>query len=351
MKKATKLADVAKAAGVSIGTASNAFNRPEIVRDEILERVRRTAREIGYSGPDAKARVLRAGKVNAVGMATGERLSYFFEDPFARVLMAGVAEACDAAGAGLALVSAINRDQIAWNVESALVDGFILHCIQGGPELVRLATRRGLPFVAVNWLDDPGIAALGIDDRDGARKAARHLLELGHRRFAIIALETDPERATTTIRSELGTHGFHVTRDRLEGYFEVLLAAGIEADSVPIIRGYDSGDAIGEELADLFARPSPPTAILAMSDRFAIIALHWLAERGYGVPGEVSVVGFDGVPESELATPPLTTIAQPIKELGRLSVKAVLEGVETKQRRVLDTDLVVRGSTGPPPVV
>src|SRR5687767_6489495 len=100
-----KLADVAKAAGVSQGTVSNVFNRPQLVRPEVRARVLNAAEELGYRGPDPKGRLLRAGKVNAIGVASPEPLAYFFDDPFARVLMAGISEACDAAGAGIALVS------------------------------------------------------------------------------------------------------------------------------------------------------------------------------------------------------------------------------------------------------
>ena len=109
MNKTIRLADVAKAAGVSQGTASNVFSRPQLVRAEVRERVTGIAKSMGYHGPDLKGRLLRAGKVNAIGVAAGEPLSYFFDDPFARVLMTGISEACDLNGAGLALVSAISR--------------------------------------------------------------------------------------------------------------------------------------------------------------------------------------------------------------------------------------------------
>ena len=94
-EKPIKLADVAKAAGVSHGTASNVFSRPAIVREEVRERVLAAAHKLGYGGPDPKGRLLRAGKVNAIGVATAEPLSYFFDDPFARVVMSGISQACE----------------------------------------------------------------------------------------------------------------------------------------------------------------------------------------------------------------------------------------------------------------
>src|SRR6478609_4613357 len=185
-----RLADIAKAAGVSHGTASNVFSRPEIVREEVRERVKAAAEAMGYGGPDPKGRLLRAGKVNAIGVATAEPLSYFFDDPFARVMMAAISEACDATGAGISLVSAANNEQLAWNIQSALVDGFIVFCIEGGSRLIELTRERKLPFVALDFgFDDETIAAIGVDDVAAARTAARHLAELGHRRFAILSLQ------------------------------------------------------------------------------------------------------------------------------------------------------------------
>ena len=101
MSKAIRLADVAREAGVSHGTASNVFSRPDIVRDEVRKRVHEAAAKLGYAGPDPRGRLLRAGKVNAIGVATAEPLSYFFDDPFAKVVMSGISQVCDATGAGI----------------------------------------------------------------------------------------------------------------------------------------------------------------------------------------------------------------------------------------------------------
>ena len=117
-----KLKDVAKAAGVSQGTASNVFSKPELVREEVREHVLAVARGLGYAGPSVTGRLLRQGKVNAVGVAAIEPLSYFFEDLWARQLMSEISEICDARGAGVALVSARNDERLAWNIQSALVD-------------------------------------------------------------------------------------------------------------------------------------------------------------------------------------------------------------------------------------
>ena len=345
-----RLADVAKAAGVSQGTVSNVFNRPELVREEVRQHVRSVADALGYRGADPKGRLLRGGKVNAIGVATLEPLSYFFEDPFARELMAGMAAASDAAGAGLALVSAKNREKLAWNIESAIVDGFVLLCIEGGEELVALTRERRLPFVALALgKSDLTISAIGIDDAAGARLAAEHLAGLGHRRFGILAMDFVDERSGPATMAEVDAALYTSARARVYGYFDVLRACGIDTAAIPIFETRNERATTIAGLDYIFAQTVPPTALLCMSDRMALIALDWLKARGLSVPGDVSIVGFDGVPEAALSTPPLTTVAQPIAELGRRAVEFILEHDGTARRQILPVELVVRASTAPPP--
>jgi DNA-binding LacI/PurR family transcriptional regulator len=347
-----RLADIAKAAGVSHGTASNVFARPEIVREEVRERVKAAAEAMGYGGPDPKGRLLRAGKVNAIGVATAEPLSYFFDDPFARVMMASISQACDATGAGISLVSAANNEQLAWNIQSALVDGFIVFCVDGGSKLVELARDRKLPFVALDLDsdDDEAVAAIGVDNIAGAGLAARHLTELGHRRFAVLALPVADSSFGPTTREQMEKALYSGTRDRLGGYFAELSRVDIDVSLVPIYETVNDEESVWVGLDHIFAGAEAPTAILAMSDRIALHALDWLRQHDIAVPGDVSIVGFDGVPEGAVSKPPLTTIVQPIAEMGRLAVKAILEndGSPTS-RQLLPVELLVRASSGPPP--
>ncbi|MER9400473.1 substrate-binding domain-containing protein [Mesorhizobium sp. M0615] len=346
-----RLADIAKAAGVSHGTASNVFARPEIVREEVRERVKAAAEAMGYAGPDPKGRLLRAGKVNAIGVATAEPLSYFFDDPFARVMMASISQACDATGAGISLVSAANSEQLAWNIQSALVDGFIVFCIEGGSRLVELARERKLPFVALDLdSENEAVAAIGVDNVAGAGLAARHLAEFGHRSFAVLALESADAGFGPVTQEQVETTSLYSgTRDRLRGYFGELSRFGIDVSQVPIYETLNDEASVRAGLDHIFALPQTPTAILAMSDKIALHALDWLRERNIAVPGDVSIVGFDGVPEGADSEPPLTTVAQPIAEMGRLAVKAILENDGSQHRQLLPVDLVVRGSSGPSP--
>ena len=270
--KPIKLTDVAKAAGVSHGTASNVFSRPAIVREEVRERVKAAADKLGYAGPDPKGRLLRAGKVNAIGVATAEPLSYFFDDPFARVVMSGISQACDATGAGISLVSAANKEQLAWNIQSALVDGFIVFCIEGGSRLVELTRERKLPFVALD---------LGFERRDDRgdrrrrcrrrRLAARHLAELGHRRFAVLSLPFAEDAGFGPASSRgRGRRSIPARATACAAISRSSPSFGIDTADVPVYETLNDEPSTRAGLEHIFASAEPPTAILAMSDRIAL---------------------------------------------------------------------------------
>jgi DNA-binding LacI/PurR family transcriptional regulator len=350
MDKTIKLRDVAAAAGVSHGTASNVWNHPELVREQVRERVLEAARVMGYAGPSPKGRLLRTGKVNAIGVAAAEPLDYFFADPWARRLLTEVAEVCDARGAGLALVSLGEGQQLGWGIESALVDGFLLRCA-GRELIVEVAQKRGLPFVALSRdTDEENVPAVDIDDQGGAYMAAKHLLDLGHRRIAILGIGLGDEARLVKPEAVRATHFVNV-RERAHGYWAALAEAGISEIEAPFVAVRNDAANIGEALALLFEGPhAAPTALLAMSDRLALAALDWLTEQGMRVPEEVSVVGFDGIPEAAISVPPLTTMEQPYRRIAERAVSAILDGDLPEKREVLPLELVVRESAGPAPM-
>lgn len=353
-QKAARLVDVAEAAGVSRGTASNVFSHPELVREEVRERVQAAARKLGYRGPDPKGRLLRAGKVGSIGIATARPVSYFFEDPFARVLMSGISSACDENGEGISLVAASSDAKLAENIRGALVDGFILFCVRGGgsPEpskLIELTRERQLPFVALELgFSDDTVSSIGIDNFEGARLAARHLAELGHRRFAVLSLQIMEEGIGPASAERIENAVYADTRKRIRGYFAALSEFGIDTTKIPVYETRADEASTRANLERIFASDEPPTAILAMSDRVALAALAWFKEHDIRVPQDVSVIGFDGIPGSEASDPPLTTIAQPIAEIGRRAVQAILDYDGTLRRQTIDVELVVRGSTAEP---
>ena len=345
-KRRVWLRDVAEHAGVSVGSASNVFNHPELVSDDVRARVLAAAAALGYGGPDPAARRLRTGRAGAVGLIFSERLRYQFTDPAAPAFLTGVAQALEGGNMGLLLVpDSPLRDETARAVKSAAVDGFIVYSAVRNDPRVEAALARGLPAVTVDQPRGLPTPFVGIDDRGAARSAAEHLRGLGHDRVAVLAFVTalDPE---TRLVLEL-------SRERLAGYEEGLGAAW-DASAVRTCRP-NATEPARRATHELLGGRRPPTAILAMSDVLAMGALQAAAELGVSVPDRLSVVGFDDSPAAPLAAPPLTTIAQPHEEKGRVAAEWVLRAIEEHtendpaRRAILPTELVVRGSTGPPP--
>jgi DNA-binding LacI/PurR family transcriptional regulator len=341
-----RLRDVAERAGVSVGSASQTFGRPELVSEQVRKRVLDAAEALGYAGPDPAARRLRLGRAGAIGLIFGERLGYAFTDPAQAPFLRGVASAMEEAPNGLLLIPDSRfSEEAARTVREAAVDGFIVYSMPQDDPRVEAALARRLPVVTVDQPRGAATPFVGIDDRAGARSAAAHLRELGHERVAVLRFmqELDVE----------GERGLDLTDERLEGYKEGLEAAW-DAGLVRICRP-NATEPARDATLELLALPEPPTAILAMSDTLAVGALQAAATLGIAVPAELSVVGFDDSPVAAHTTPPLTTVAQPQQEKGRLAAQWLVEDVERgtgprrKHRRaILPTELLVRESTAPP---
>jgi len=348
MAKGAKLADVAQAAGVSQGTASNAFNRPGLVRPEVRARIEAAAKKLGYAGPDPKGRLLRGGKVNAIGVVVSERLTDFFDDPYNRAFMSGITQVCDERGAGVSLISAADARGVDWGIESAVVDGFVLQCVEDGSRLIDLARRRRLPFVAIDMDAGPDMSTIEIDHRQGARLAAEHLVGLGHKRFGIVALELIYDNRTGLVSRErrLATEE-GVTRERFLGYDDAFRAAGLSIDAMTVVEATNDTETGRAVVAKMFDAAPEITAVLAMSDVLALAAAAVAQERGRQIPRDLSIVGFDDVPEAAKAQPPLTSVHQPIVEKGRRAAHLIFDRGEPR-KELLPVSLVVRGSTALP---
>ena len=342
-----KLIDVAKAAGVSRSTASNVFNTPELVRPKLRQRVEAAARELGYAGPDPKARLMRAGKVNAIGVVptAGWGVVDALRNPLFRQFMLGIAETCDAAGANLLVMSDVSKNGHG-GVKTALVDGFILNRIEHVAELEAARLRR-LPFVVVDVDAGPEINSARADARTGCRAAAQYLLDLGHRRFAIMSFLRDSGPAVfhpPEPGRSLQAAGMPLDQEKLLGYADALVEAGIEIDSIPMVQAHPWD----REAARLLLDKAPQaTAVLSMADMQAISVMDEARRRGLAVPSDLSVVGYNDIPDAALAN--LTTVDGMAREKGRLAANILFEGGPVR-REVLPTRLIVRGSVGPAPL-
>jgi DNA-binding LacI/PurR family transcriptional regulator len=345
--KRVRLRDVAAEAGVSVGSASQAFNRPELVSDEVRARVLAAAKTLGYAGPDPAARRLRLGEAGALGVIFSERLRYQFTDPASPVFLAGLAAGMEGSGLGLLLVPDSRfRDATATNVRAAAVDGFVIYSAVNNDPRVEAALGRHLPIVTVDQPRNLPTPFVGIDDRAAARSAAVYLRELGHTRVGVLSF-------VTALDAE-GRLGVFLSTERLTGYQEGLAEAW-DAGAVRVCRP-NAPEPARRRALELLRAEKPPTAILAMSDVLALGALQAAAELRLAVPEELSVVGFDDSPAAALATPALTTVSQPHEEKGRVAAGWLLEAIERGEplpddrRLILPTELVIRESTGPPSI-
>jgi DNA-binding LacI/PurR family transcriptional regulator len=339
-----RLRDVADRAGVSVGSASQAFSRPELVSEAVRARVLAAAEALGYPGPDPAARRLRTGRAGALGLIFSERLRYQFTDPAAPAFLGGVAEGMEDTHMGLLLIPDSRfREQTAETVRGAAVDGFIIYSAASNDPRVEAALARGLPVVTVDQPRNLPTTFIGIDDRAAARQAAEHVRQLGHRRVGVLAFVTALDREGELV--------LDMSVERLAGYEEGLGATWNDA-TVRTCRP-NATEPARKATLDLLRSDAPPTAILAMSDVLATGALQAAAEIGIRVPEDLSLVGFDDGPSAALTSPPLTTIAQPHEEKGRLAAEWLLEDIASPPPRrhrkaILPTTLVVRNSTGPP---
>jgi DNA-binding LacI/PurR family transcriptional regulator len=336
------LATVAEAVGVSRMTVSNAYNRPDQLSPELRERVLATARKLGYPGPNPVAQTLSRGRTGSIGLVLDYPLTTAFTDSATVLFLHGVAAGCEEHAVGLSLVPSIaGRD--AELVRTALVDGLVLYCTPEGDARLLAAQERQLPLVLVEYEARPGRRTVNVADREAARAIAEHLVALGHRRFGLLL---PMERPATAAEAE-PTALWHVDAERMAGWRDALQEAGIDWSAVPVGSADGGSRETGyRAAAQLLDRAERPTAILALYDVLALGALDAAAERGIAVPTDLSITGYDDIPEASHANPALTTVRQPHARKGSEAVRLLLDGADSV---VLPTELVVRASTAPAP--
>jgi DNA-binding LacI/PurR family transcriptional regulator len=336
-----RLIDVARAAKVSRSTASNVFSNPGRVRQALRDRVQAAAKKLGYAGPDPKGQILRAGKLNLIGVVVpgqwgvAETLrSHVFVQ-----FLQGVAQVCDEARANMVLLPDMPG---ARGVASALVDGFIFGRIEQLGQL-EPARQRRLPYVVVDFDAGPDVNAVIVDARAGMKLAVQYLLGLGHRRFGMISFLRGAGAAQLippAPRRDLAMVGITVDQEKLAGAAEALAEAGLNIDDVPILHAEPWDETAAHLLLDA---ASDATAIFSFSAMQAIAVIKEAQRRSIRVPDDLSVVGYNDIPEAASCTPPLTTLdTYPIAK-GRLAAEMVLAN-QPAQRRILQPQLLIRAS-------
>jgi len=332
-----RLADVAKAAGVSSATASLVLNKADArISDETRERVERVAAEIGYV-PNPIARSLRTQKTRTIGLVS-DRIA---TTPFAGRMLAGAQEVARANGRLVILVDTDGHQEIESDAIETLVNQRVDGMVYASMYHRVLDAPAGLPAGTV-FLDcrpmAGGYPAVVPDDYAGGRAAVQELVNAGHRRIAFI--DTDEERP---IAAEL----------RLQGYRDVLAEAGIDWDAdlhISVATSAAGGRRAAEKLWALGASRRP-TAVFAFNDRIAAGVYSWAARLGVSIPGELSVVGYDDqqLVAAEL-DPPLTTVGLPHVAMGQWAMEVALglRQASTTEAHLMDCPIVRRASVAPP---
>jgi DNA-binding LacI/PurR family transcriptional regulator len=354
VRRPATLASLAAELGVSRTTVSNAYNRPDQLSVQLRTRVLETARLLGYPGPDPVARSLRTRQARAVGLLLTEELAFAFRDPAALGFLEGLAGACEEAGQGLLLMPASREDTDVITVHQASVDGFIVYSVPEHDPHLAAVLQRPLPTVVADQpMSVEGVDRVGVDDRGGMLAMARHLTELGHRRVGVLCMRLSSSRGScgdgyADLRRQ-DSPSLPVQRERLAGLRIGFAEAGVDWSRVPVLERFEHSTESGASAAARLLDDHPEvTALVCTSDVLALGALRMAAERSLSVPGQLSVTGFDGVPEATRAG--LTTIRQPIREKGRIAGELLLKRGDRGEPKtvILPTELVVGQTSGTP---
>ena len=351
------LASLAAELKVSRTTVSNAYNRPDQLSAELRERVLDTARRVGYPGPDPVARSLRTRRAGTVGLLLTERLNYSFSDPAAVDFLAGLAESCEEAGQGLLLVAVgpgRSLEDGSNAVLNAGVDGFVVYSVADDDPFLQVALKRRLPVVVVDQPKNvPGASGVCIDDRAAMRGVTEYVLELGHREIGLVTMRLGAERLPGPVAiaspDRLRSPHFHVQRERIGGVHDAMTAAGLDPESLTVVESPDHQPTSGGAAAAVALDANPRiTALMCTADVLALSAMDYLRGRGIYVPGQMTVTGFDAIPEARRRG--LCTVAQSSLEKGRTAGKLLHHPPRTglPVEEVLPTQLI-RGRTARPP--
>jgi LacI family transcriptional regulator len=328
--------DIARHAGVSVATVSRVINGRPDVAAETRESVLREVRAHNFT-TNRSARALSIGRTGLAGFTVPNAHAEYFTR-----ILSGATEALYEQDMRVVLCPTLHLHEREVTLLDRLMhgttDGAILLLPTETSDELSALQSHGFPFVVADprYPLDGGIPAVSAANAAGARAATDHLLSLGHRRIALVT----------------GERGWVASEERLVGYQTALATAGVLPTPELIAEGdflMESGYAAANSLLDL---PEPPTAIFASNDNMAVGVLHAARDRGLRVPADLSIVGVDDSGQTTIVTPSLTTVRQPLEELGRTAVSLLtrlIDGQRVEALRVeLATKLVVRDSTAPP---
>lgn len=331
--------DVAKASGVSVATVSYVLNNgPRSVRDSTRAQVLEAVERLGYH-PNALARGLAGHRVNTIGVLFGRVEPEIVTNPYVSAVLQGVFSQSAELGFNVTLFTQRwkSAELSALSLKDGRCDGLLLVAPTRDTDVIPGLAALGMPVVVVSAAVDPSyrMPFVDVDNFQGAKLAVEHLLALGHRRIAHLG----------------GDYSQPSADERRNGYLAAMGEAGLDAGPELVTEcGYGKGDAVGPTRR-LLMHPQPPTAVFAANDTLALDALRVARELGIRVPDQLSLVGFDDIQAAPLVTPPLTTVRQPMADIGAWATRLLEQLIEGKpvaqQAHRATPEVVVRGSSAP----
>jgi LacI family transcriptional regulator len=329
------LEDIGKLADVSRATVSRVINGYPHIRPEVRERVERVIQQTGFQ-PNAVARSLASNQSNIIGLFIPSVVQFIFGDAYLSALIPGIAQACNTHEYTLALFLFTTEDEEQKHFRrilgSSTVDGLIITADRRETTLTNDLLANDVPFVLIGRpasLSDR-VSFVDAENVHGAYNAVNHLLQQGYQRIGLIS---------TTLNT--------AAEDRTAGYIQALRDCGMPIATELIAEG-DFTERSGY-LAMQQLLPLRPDAVFATSDMMAVGALRAIHEARLSVPHDIALVSFDGLPPSENATPPISTVRQSVHEIGSLAVETLINimqtGTQPPRHIILPTELVVRTSS------
>lgn len=330
--KTVIMKNVAQVANVSIATVSRVFTGSDPVTDETRKKVMKAVKELDYN-PNVLARQLRTMKTKTIIVIVPDITNTFFSK-----VLRGIEITARRNGYRVLLGDTGNDVTVEYEYLKALyekhADGLVLLTARVDRNTIESLMEKYPAVLACEYLEDSNFPTVSINNMSAARKATEHLLKLGHKRVAHIT----------------GPMNIVLSRDRLKGYKQAMKTYGLEINSLLIVEGdfyYKTGYDL---MLKLMSIDNPPTAVFTANDEMAIGAIKAIESQGLKVPEDIAIVGFDNIEMSVWFSPSLTTISQPMYEIGEKAMNLLLDLIRGKKLRknqfVLDDELIVRESCG-----
>ncbi len=326
--------DIARLAGVSHSTVSRALRKSSLIPFETAERIRRIAESQGYT-PSAVARGLVTSKTEAIGVVVTS-----IADPFNGEVVAGIEELANEQGYTVILAgSNAEPDReiaVVRSFQARRVDGILVASSRVGALHTPLLSELQIPIVLLNNQHPSAfVHSVCFNNEAGAYQAVNHLVTLGHQKIAYLG----------------DRFGLHSDAERYAGYSKMMSEAGLKIEEQFVVRADGKPAGARSAAQQLFSSKTLPTAVFCYNDMTALGVLAEASRRGLAVPDDLSVIGFDDIFFASYLNPPLTTVRQPMKDLGRRATQlllALLRKEKIERTTLVEGELVVRDSTAPP---